>query len=268
MRRIVVHGHRGARALRPENTVPAFRYAIEQGVDVLELDMAVTKDGVIVVSHDPHMNRAICQAPPDLPQDAETSIHRLTFKQVRTWDCGALKNPAFPKQQPEPGTKMPTLGEVFDAAAASPVEFNIETKIFLAQPDLAPDPATFARMVVDKVRGHKLERRVIVQSFDFRTLKEVRKLAPGIRLAALYMGPPKSFVEIGREAGGVEIISPHFSVVTPAEVSAAHGAGMQVVAWTANSPDVWQKLVDAGCDAIISDDPGALIAWLKSMNLR
>ena len=262
-RRILVHGHRGARALRPENTLPAFQYAIDQGVDVLELDMAVTRDDVIVISHDPHMNPAICQGP-----GGETAIHKLSLEQVRQWDCGALKNPAFPRQQPVPGTRMPTLEEVFDLAAPSRVELNIETKIDPRTPELAPDPLTFARLVVDAVRKHRLERRVIVQSFDFRTLKEVRKLAPEIRLSALYEGTPKPFPAIARDAGGVEIISPHYSLVTPEQVRAAHDAGLQVVPWTANTPDVWERLAAAQVDAIISDDPAALIAWLKERNLR
>lgn len=254
--------------MRPENTLPAFEYAIAQGVDVLELDMAVTQDGVIVISHDPHLNRTICQG----PEGGETAIHKLTFQQVRQWDCGALKNPGFPKQQPVPGTRMPALEEVFDLAASSRVQFNIETKIDPKTPDLAPDPATFARLVVDLVRKHGMGRRVIVQSFDFRTLKEVRKLAPEVRLSALYSGPPKSFVEIAKEAGAegrsVEIVSPLFSLVTPEEVKAAHAAGVQVVPWTANTPAAWRALADAGVDAIISDDPAELIAWLKSTGLR
>jgi glycerophosphoryl diester phosphodiesterase len=266
--RILVHGHRGARAMRPENTLPAFEYAIRLGVDVLELDMAVTRDGIVVISHDPHLSRTICQG----PEAGETAIHKLTLAQVRQWDCGALQNPSFPKQQPVPGTKMPTLEEVFDLAAASSVQFNIETKIEAGRPELAPDPATFARLVVDLVRKHGMEKRVIVQSFDFRTLKQVRKLAPELRLSALYSGAPKSFVQIAREAGSterpVEIVSAHFSLVTIEEVHAAHDAGIQVVPWTANTPAIWRDLVDARVDAIISDDPAKLIAWMKSAGLR
>lgn len=262
-RRILVHGHRGARALRPENTLPAFQYAIAQGVDVLELDMAVTRDNVIVISHDTHMNRAICQGPA-----GETAIHQLSLEQVWQWDCGALKNPNFPLQQPVPGTKMPTLDEVFDLAAPSAVELNIETKINPQTPELAPDPLTFSQLVVDAVRRHKMERRVMVQSFDFRTLKAVRTLAPEIRLSALYEGTPKSFLEIARDAGGVEIISPRYSLATPEQVLAAHAAGMQVMPWTANTPAIWERLVEAQVDAIISDDPAALIAWLKARQLR
>src|SRR4249920_3499251 len=97
---ILVHGHRGARARRPENTLPAFEYAIAQGVDALEMDMAVTKDNVLVVSHDPVLEGPVCTGPA-----AKAVIRELTLAQVREWDCGAKQNPAFPKQQAVPGTR-------------------------------------------------------------------------------------------------------------------------------------------------------------------
>src|ERR1700709_578415 len=106
--RILVHGHRGARGRRPENTLPAFRYAIEQGVDFLELDVAVTKDHVAVVSHDPLLHATICSGP-----QLGIPIHTLTAAELRQYDCGAKKNPLFPDQVPVPGTTVPTLDEVF-----------------------------------------------------------------------------------------------------------------------------------------------------------
>ena len=111
--RILVHGHRGARAMRPENTIPAFEYAIAQGVDVLELDMAVTKDDVLVVSHDPMLNPAICTGP-----GTPVAIRTLTLAELRKWDCGGKQNPLFSKQTPVPGTPIPTLDEVFDLSPA------------------------------------------------------------------------------------------------------------------------------------------------------
>src|SRR4051794_5242122 len=109
--RIEVHGHRGARALRPENTIPAFEYAIAQGVDVLELDLGVTKDGVVVVSHDPILRAPICKGP-----KAQAIIHQSTLAQLREWDCGAVQNPLFKRQLAIPGTPIPTLDEVFALA--------------------------------------------------------------------------------------------------------------------------------------------------------
>src|SRR5215831_5429584 len=100
-KRILVHGHRGARAVRPENTLPAFEYAIRTGVDALELDLAVTKDNVLVVSHDPTLRPPVCTGPRD-----GAIIHELTLSEVRQWDCGSTKNPGFPKQEPIPGTRI------------------------------------------------------------------------------------------------------------------------------------------------------------------
>jgi len=103
---------------------------------------------------------------------------------------------------------------------------------------------------------------VILQSFDFRTLHAMKALAPGIRLSALYSGRPRDFVEIAKEAGA-GIISPAFRLVTPEQVRNAHAAGLQVVPWTANKPKDWDRLIAAGVDAIITDDPAALIAYLN-----
>jgi glycerophosphoryl diester phosphodiesterase len=261
-KRILVHGHRGARARFPENTIPAFQYAIRAGVDVLELDMAVTRDNVIVVSHDPILEAPVCTG-----SQASAVIHELTLAQVKQWDCGAVRNPKFPDQQPVPGTRMPTLDEVLSLSTGSNVEFNIETKIFRDQPRYTPGPREFAQLVLDVVRKHHLERRVILQSFDFRTLLAMKQLAPEIRLAALIEDDPRDFTIVAKEAGA-RIISPRFDLVTMAKTKAAHAAGLQVVPWTANTPADWERLAGAGVDAIISDDPAALIAWLKQRGLH
>lgn len=258
MAQIQVHGHRGARAMRPENTLPAFEYAIAQGVDALELDMAVTRDNVVVVSHDPLLESPVCSGPRE-----KAPIHTLTLAEIRQWDCGAKRNPAFPKQQPVPGTRIPTLDQVFDLAPKGAFLFNIETKSFPDRPGLSPPPDEFVRLVLQVVRKHHLEKRVILQSFDWRTLHEMKKQAPEIALAALWEGAPKDFVEIGKESGA-GIVSPAFKLVTPEQVKAAHAAGLKVLPWTPNRPDDWTKLVAAGVDGIITDDPAALIHWLES----
>jgi glycerophosphoryl diester phosphodiesterase len=262
--RILVHGHRGARAMRPENTLPAFEYAIDAGVDVLELDMAVTKDNVIVVSHDPYLHPPVCSGAVE-----KATIHELTLAEVKEWDCGKVRNPGFPKQTPIAGTRMPTLDEVFTMAKAksATVQFNIETKSFADHPELTPPPEEFSRMVLELVRKHKLEKRVLLQSFDFRTLQAMKKLAPEIRRVALWEGADRDFVEITREAGA-DIISPAYRLVTPEKVRVAHDAGIEVVPWTADRPADWDKLIAAQVDAIITDDPAELIAYLKGRGLR
>ncbi|HEY6395053.1 MAG TPA: glycerophosphodiester phosphodiesterase family protein, partial [Candidatus Binataceae bacterium] len=188
--------------------------------------------------------------------------------EVREWDCGKIRNPLFMKQTPVPGTRMPTLDEVFDLAPGNKVEFNIETKSFADHPERSPAPEDFVRLVLDLVRKHHLEKRVMLQSFDFRTLQAMKKIAPEIKLVALWEGDAKrDFVSIANEAGAT-VISPAYRQVTPEKVAAAHAAGLEVVPWTVNSPADWDKLIAAKVDAIISDDPAELIAYLKSKGLR
>jgi len=256
--RILVHGHRGARARRPENTIPAFEYAIAQGVDALEMDMAVTKDNVIVISHDPILEPPVCSGPAP-----KAVIHTLTLAEVRQWDCGAVRNPRFTTQQTVPGTRMPTLDEVFRLAGRGSFDYNIETKSFPDHPEYTPPPEEFDKLVLAKIREYHLERRIILQSFDFRTLVAMRKLAPEIRLSALTEADPRDFRAIAKEAANAEIVSPEFHLVTPEKVAAAHAAGIQVAPWTADTPADWDALIAARVDAIITDDPAELIRHLK-----
>ena len=258
-----VHGHRGARARLPENTIPGFEYAIAQGVDALELDLAVTKDDVVVVSHDPTLHPPICTGPED-----NAIIRELTAAELRQWDCGALPNPRFPMQKPVPGTRMPTLGEVFQLAGRGRFDYHLEIKSFPQEPQFAPPPDEFARLVLEQILCHRLAPRVAVLSFDFRVLAAMRELAPQIRLSALTEKDPRDFAAIARDAAGAEIVSLMLRLITRDKVEAAHAAGLQIVAWTANTPSEWDRLIQAGVDAIVTDDPAALIAYLKQNGLR
>jgi glycerophosphoryl diester phosphodiesterase len=276
---ILVHGHRGARAWRPENTIPAFKFAIEHGADVLELDLAVTKDNQLVVSHNPTLNlnpehpgERICKG----PALAEgTPIHAMTLAEVRQYDCGSVALPNFPKQVAVPGTKVATFDEVLDLATGTTVQFNVETKSFPNHPEVTPPPAEFVALIVAAIKKHDVDpARIILQSFDWRTLAEMRKQWPEIRLSALvgrpqfdalmgHTDPTKDFAAIAKETGA-EIISPDWEMVTPEQVAAAHAVGAQVAPWTPNTPAMWQKMADAHVDAIISDDPVGLLTWLRA----
>ncbi len=258
--RVQVHGHRGAAGVKPENTLPAFEYAIASGVDALELDMGVTKDGVLVVSHDSTLHAPVCKSPTG--GEEKVLIHQITFAEVKKWECGSTPNPAFPRMQPVAGNHMPTLDEVFALAPKGKFLFNIETKISPTKPEHAPPPEEFVRLVLEKIRKHHLESRVILQSFDYRTLAIMKKLAPEIKLSALCGGPMLDFVKIGKETGA-QIISPMHSFVTKEQIAAAHAAGLQVVPWTADTVKDWDRLIAAGADAIITNDPAALIAHIK-----
>jgi glycerophosphoryl diester phosphodiesterase len=225
--------------------------------------MAVTRDNVVVISHDPILEPPVCSGPKE-----RAVIHELTLAEVRQWDCGAVRNPRFATQQTVPGTRMPTLDDVFQLAGRGTFDYNIETKSFVDKPEYTPTPDAFVRLVLEKIRKYKLEKRIILQSFDFRTLIAMKKIAPEIRLSALTESDKREFAAISADAGGAGIVSPEFHLVTAAKVAAAHKAGLQVVPWTANAEADWDRLIEARVDAIISDDPAALIAYLKKKGLR
>lgn len=259
---ILVHGHRGARAQRPENTLPGFEYAISVGADALELDVAVTRDDVVVVSHDPKLNRAICNSP-----DPPRAIRDLTLAELARWDCGAIRNRRFPKQTLFPGARVPTLDQVLALSDRGHFLFNIEVKSYPDRPALAPPPKHFAELVYQAIRRHKLEKRTMVQCFDFRILHAMREIAPEIRLGALYVGRPKDLVRIAHRAGA-GIIAPHHALASARRVRKAHAAGLEVVVWTANRPRDWKRLMAAEVDGIITDNPEALLAYLNQNGMR
>src|SRR5580700_755088 len=164
--RPLVHGHRGARAVLPENTMAAFEYAIQIGADAVEMDVAVSSDNVPVISHDPHINSGL-------------AIHQLAVVEL----------------------KLPTLDQVLSLSPGNHVHFNIEIKSFPERPELTPPPDIFGALVLEIIQKHELGPRCIVQSFDFRILHQMKRLAPGLRLAALWEGAARPFVKIAQEAG-------------------------------------------------------------------
>ena len=161
---------------------------------------------------------------------------------------------------------MPTLDEVFELAPKGEFLFNIETKIFADHPELTPSPEEFVRLVLD---GGPQAPSGIPRDFTvFRFPDAARDEAdaPGIALSALYSGDPKDFTAIAKEAGA-GIVSPEFHLVTPQQVRAAHAAGLQVVPWTPDTPEDWDRLIAAGVDAIITDDPAALLGHTRAATI-
>jgi len=152
-------------------------------------------------------------------------------------------------------TGLPTLDDVFRLADQGNFLFNIEAKVS------EHTPRNFAELILDRIGEHAVKSRVIFQSFDFGILHRMSRLAPGITRAALWEGAARSFVEIAEDAG-TSIVAPEYPLVTAEEVAEAHGAGLQVIPWTANRVEDWKRLIEAGVDGIITDDPAALIAYL------
>src|SRR5260221_4760042 len=189
-----LQGHRGARGLAPENTLPAFATALSIGVTTLELDLAMTSDGVLVVSHDSRLHPDHTRGP-DCPFLAAEgpAIRSLTLAQLQRYDVGRLKPgttyaAAFPEQRGMDGVRIPTLMEVFDLARqakADHARFNIETKLTPTPGADTPDPETFAAAFAAAVREAGLAARTSVQSFDWRTLVAMRRIAPEIERVCL-----------------------------------------------------------------------------------
>jgi glycerophosphoryl diester phosphodiesterase len=243
-----VHGHRGARAVLPENTLAGFRYAIEAGADAIELDVLATRDDVLVACHDPVLKRRIYAGP-----RGGRMIREMTLAGLGRWRCG--------------GEPMPALAAVLDLAAASGVRLDLELKSFPARPELAPPPERFAALLAAAVEEARAAPRVLALSFDFRVLAALRRRAPGIRRGALYQFGAHGFTRVARVAG-TTVVAPYHRVVTRRRVEAAHRAGIEVIAWTANRPRDWERLARAGVDAIITDDPARLLAWLRGRGLH
>jgi glycerophosphoryl diester phosphodiesterase len=265
-RPIKIHGHRGARAKFPENTLPAMEYAMSLGVDFLETDMGVTKDGVVVLNHDTSINPDLCQYKNSSPLTSPILIRELSLKEIKEFDCGSKRNKKFKDQKLIVGTEIPTLEELFIMVKNSKlpnsqsIEFNLETKIEKDK-DETVDPEVFVRLVLEVIKKHKMLDRVILQSFDFRTLKIARRLEPKIRISALTENH-EDYLAIAKELSA-NVISPQWSEISAEEIKALHEIGVEVAPWTLNGPWSWSKMLGADADAIITDDPAALQDYIK-----
>jgi glycerophosphoryl diester phosphodiesterase len=266
---IEVHGHRGARARYPENTLPAFQYALQVGVDYLEMDLNVTRDNVLIINHDPDLTPDHCLSPFGNHLIAPVHIRDMLASELKLYDCGALKNADFPNQTPVPGTHLSTFNEFLDWLKASPlpqaahVQLNVEAKI---EKD-SPKPAVFAKMIIDALRAHDMIDRTVLESFDYDTLKEAKKIEPTLRTSALTNSWWRSSVSIARESGA-DIVSPYYLFISENTVNRLHDMNVKALPWTPDTEKDWAHLIDKGVDGIITDDPEALIKYLKQEGLR
>lgn len=294
-----LQAHRGGRGLAPENTLAAFRNAVSIGVTTLETDLALTRDGVLVLSHDPRLNAAVTRAADGQWITAPgPAIASLSLAQVRSYDVGRL-DPAsrygaqWPDQRAQDGESIPTLAELF-ALVSVPgraERLNLETKLTPDSDAGVPEPARFAWLVVDAVRSAGLSTRVTIQSFDWRTLVEVKRIAPEIETACLTIeSPGMDTVRPGPvgaspwhaglrvadhgslpgavRAAGCNIWSMFWRNLTPELARQARDAGLRLVPWTVNDPAVMGKLIELGVDGIITDYPDRLRAVMTARGMR
>jgi glycerophosphoryl diester phosphodiesterase len=286
-----LQGHRGARGLMPENTLPGFAAALGIGVTTLELDLAVSGDGEVVVSHNPRLEPALARdANGEWLQQSSPAIKSMDLATVKSYDVGRL-NPShnyaqrYPEQQAMDGTSVPTLGEVFDLVNKSgnqSVRFNIEVKINPEHTQLTLSPKEFTAAVIKVVRDYRMEGRVMLQSFDWRVLHEVQQLAPEIATSYLTadqrwlsnlqtgksgLSPWLNGLDIDDfdgsaaraiKASGGDIWSSYHQEVDADAIKLAHELGLQVNVWTVNETDRMRELIAMGVDGIITDSPDRL----------
>ncbi|MCC7428616.1 MAG: glycerophosphodiester phosphodiesterase [Alphaproteobacteria bacterium] len=292
-----LHGHRGARGLAPENTLPGFALALRLGVSTLEMDAAVTADGAVVISHDPILNPAITRGPDGQFLAAPgPAIRSLTLAELRRYDVGRLQPGTryaaqFPDQQPADGTRIPTLVEVVQMtrrAGADRVWFNIETKVFPDRPDITVAPEAMAAALVRVIEAEGIAARTMIQSFDWRTLAWVQANAPHIATSYLTEpntvrprpdGRPSAWLagqdpaahggSIPRTvaAAGGRIWSPHYRMIDAAQVAEAKMLGVRVVPWTVNDPAEMAGVIALGVDGLITDRPDLLRRVMEERGL-
>ncbi|MBS0451118.1 MAG: glycerophosphodiester phosphodiesterase [Proteobacteria bacterium] len=283
-----LQAHRGGRGLAPENTLAAFAQAAALGVDTLELDIGLTADGVVVISHDTSLN-------PDHTRDAQgqwlpakgPSIRSLTLAQLQRYDVGRLRPDSdygrqFAQQKPVDGQRIPTLAALFEQVRALPdakLRMNIETKVDPTQPDETASPEAMTDALLEQIERAGMASRVTIQSFDWRTLARVAQRAPEISRA--YLSSPRTLADPRWTAGlalashggsapqlvkaaadpspkAAVIWSPSFGQLTQAQVQEAQKLGLLVLPWTVNGRADMARLIDWGVDGIITDYPNLL----------
>jgi len=261
-------GHRGARGLAPENTIPAFLKALEYpAVRTLEMDLAVTKDSQLVISHEPWMNSVFCLQPDgsSISEEEEKSrfaIYQMNYDEVKAFDCGSKGNPNFPEQElmkafkPRLRDMVTTIEEHVKTNQLDLPHYNMEIKSEVEWDSvLCPNPQTFARLVVDELEDLGIKKRVVIQSFDMRPLREVRALDNDLRIALLVYLPQRLQDQLDQLGFVPDIYSPYYKLVTANLVKEAHAQSMKVIPWTVNETTLMDSLLQMGVDGIITDYP-------------
>jgi glycerophosphoryl diester phosphodiesterase len=285
-----LQGHRGTRGLAPENTLAAFRRALDIGVTTLETDVAITRDGVPVIAHDPYVSPNLARDPDGAyVAKKDRLIRSLTLAELKRYDIGRLDPGSeyakqWPLQTPVDGERYPTLAELLRLIKASgkPVRLNLETKINPERPEDTLPPEEFTRIVIATLRSEDFVARTTLQSFDWRSLAEARRLAPGIATSCLTI-VSRNFDNVNGALGrpslwtaGFDLAKYDHSVprmvhaagcgtwsmawrnLTPADLARAHALGLAVLPWTVNDPADMVRLIDWGVDGIITDYPDRL----------
>lgn len=271
-RSIDIQGHRGARGLAPENSLPAFILATEMGVNTLELDLVVSKDSQLVVSHEPYFSPNFCfdSLGGIIPENSIINIYRLTYDQIKLFDCGTKGNSRFPNQKLIP-TYKPLLKEVIDSVESfvinnglDQVNYNIELKTRKETDSIFhPSPQAFSDLLYAYLTSRGILDRVTVQSFDFRVLKYFHEKYPHVELALLIENRNHWKTNIDSLGFTPKIYSCYYQLLSQENVKEMQVAGMKIIPWTINEISDIEKLVNWEVDGIITDYPDRALKVIK-----
>ena len=261
-------GHRGCRALMPENTIPAMIKAIDLGVNTLELDVVITQDNLVLVSHEPFFNHEISTKPDGkyvtAREEKSLNIYRMTYAETTKFDVGLKPHPRFPKQEKIRVSK-PLLAHLIDTietyckkkGLTLPM-YNIETKLRPETDNVYhPAPREFVKHLMQLIADKGISERAIIQSFDIRTLQDLHTNHPRIKTALLIDEGNEQTLEQHIKLLGFKptIYSPHYSFISKDLVGQCKQMQMRLIPWTVNSREEIIELKKAGVDGIITDDP-------------
>lgn len=262
-----LQGHRGARGLMPENTIPAFLEALNHGVTTLELDVVITKDGEVLVSHEPYMSHETCLKPNGetiaADEESKYNIYKMTYAETQQFDCGLKPHPGFPEQKKVKVTK-PLLRSVIAAVEDHlksytfyEVDYNIEIKSVNGEEGkFQPSIEEFSEKVFEVINQYLPWERVVIQSFDFRVLKYWHKKYPQVRLAALVENKKSVETNLKELGFSPSIYSPYFILLkSQSTVTALKKKKIRVIPWTVNKSEDMKRLRAWGVDGIITDYP-------------
>lgn len=263
-----LQGHRGYRALYPENSIPGFIAALDSGATTLELDVVISADQQVVVSHESWMSSKICITPDGMTLDEldekRFNLYRMNYEDIRGFDCGSIGNPRFPLQQKMKVCK-PLLGEVIDAVIewekknGRQVFFNIETKSKASTDNLThPTPDVFSVLVYEVLKEKQVIQRTTIQSFDYRILQAMFQIDPTIPLIVLSEVPTNIIQIEKKHKFNVYAYSPYYPLVSIKLIKKYHAMGKKIIPWTVNDATTMKKLHQWGVDGIITDDVGLL----------
>lgn len=274
-----IQGHRGCRGLMPENTIPGFVRALESGVNTLEMDVSISADHKVVVSHDPFFHHNISTGPDQQEITKETqlnhNLYKLDYDSIAKYDVGLKTHPNFPIQRKIPTIK-PLLSEVIQKVEAlvknesmAPVQYSIELKRKKEYDNIYhPDGHVFSDLVIDVVDRPELVDRVILQCFDVETLQIIRKKKPNISLAYLIEESTDYQKNIDTLGFIPEIYSPYYKLVDKQLVDYCKSQNMKLIPWTINDPEDLQKLMLLGVDGVISDYPDRAIEVYEGLKMQ